>query len=297
MNFFKSILAINKNIIGMNERNLELIYPHNDRKHYKYADDKYLAKSILERHDLPCPKTYAVIGSIGHIEKAWGAASHHSEIVIKPAKGAGGKGIMILKRNDHTWYSQGKAITEEEIFLHLANVIFGIYSFGDDDVALIEEFIRPHQLFMDIFPDGVPDIRIILLKGVPLMAMLRMPTLESGGKANLHQGGLGIGVDMDSGVLLDAYDGQKYHQVHPDTGYEITDQRLPYWPELVAMSVEVSKHFPLAYLGVDLVIDAENGPMVMELNVRPGLAIQLANRTGLKAVIKSNKQALENENL
>ncbi|MDW3190990.1 MAG: sugar-transfer associated ATP-grasp domain-containing protein [Cytophagales bacterium] len=277
----------------MNERNLGLIYPHNDRKDYKYADDKYLAKSILEKNGLPCPKTYAVVNSIGQIEKSWNSVRHHRELVIKPAKGAGGKGIMILTRSNDTWISQGKVITDEEIFFHVANVIFGIYSFGDSDVALIEEFIRPHKLFLKIYPNGVPDIRIILLKGVPLMAMLRMPTKESGGKANLHQGGLGIGVDMESGKLLDAFDGQKYLNVHPDTGHSITGQTLPHWQELIVMSIEASKYFPLEYLGVDLVIDAEKGPMIMELNVRPGLAIQLANRKGLKAVITENKKAFD----
>ncbi len=291
MNFLKSIRMINENIIGMNERNLELIYPNNDRKHYKYADDKYLAKSILEQHGLPCPKTYAVVNSIGQIEQSWAAVCHQEALVIKPARGAGGKGIMILKRKGNVWHSQGKSISEDEIFFHLANVIFGIHSFGDSDVALIEEFMRPHQLFINIFPDGVPDVRIILLKGDPLMAMLRMPTQESGGKANLHQGGLGIGLDMETGELLDAYDGQKYHQVHPDTGHRIMGLLLPHWSELVAMSIEASKHFPLEYLGVDLVIDADKGPMIMELNVRPGLAIQLANRKGLKSVINAKKKS------
>ena len=278
--------------MGMNERNLGLIYPNNERKNYKYADDKYLAKSILEKNGLPCPKTYAVVKSIGQIESSWAQACHHKALVIKPAKGAGGKGILILKRKGNSWYSQGKVITEDEVYFHLANVIFGIYSFGDSDMALIEEFMKPHQLFLDIFSDGVPDVRIILLKGVPLMAMLRMPTQASGGKANLHQGGLGIGVNMETGELIDAFDGEKYHQTHPDTHHQIKGLHLPYWKELVAMSVTASQHFPLDYLGVDLVIDAEKGPMIMEMNVRPGLAIQLANRKGLKTVINAKKQEI-----
>jgi hypothetical protein len=37
----------------------------------------------------------------------------------------------------------------------------------------------------------------------------------------------------------------------------------------------------LGYIGADVVLDARRGPMVLELNARPGLAIQLANRAGL----------------
>ncbi len=287
MNILRSIRTMNRKLMGMNERNLELIFPHNERKHYKYADDKYLAKSILEKEGLPCPKTYAVVSSIGQIEQSWHLVSQYQELVIKPSKGAGGKGILIIKRKGDIWYSQGKVLRVEDIFLHLANIIFGIYSFGDGDVALIEEFIRPHQLFLEIFSDGVPDIRIILLKGVPLMGMLRMPTHESGGKANLHQGGLGIGINMKTGDLLEAFDGDGYHKEHPDTGQKITGLQLPHWEDLVQMSITASHYFPLQYLGVDLVIDAEKGPMIMELNVRPGLAIQLANRQGLKETISS----------
>ena len=44
---------------------------------------------------------------------------------------------------------------------------------------------------------------------------------------------------------------------------------------------------PLGYLGVDLVVDAELGPMVLELNARPGLTIQLANRRGLRASMET----------
>ena len=37
----------------------------------------------------------------------------------------------------------------------------------------------------------------------------------------------------------------------------------------------------LGYLGVDVVIDREQGPLILELNARPGLAIQIANQSGL----------------
>ena len=37
----------------------------------------------------------------------------------------------------------------------------------------------------------------------------------------------------------------------------------------------------LGYLGVDMVIDRERGPLLLELNARPGLQIQVANQKGL----------------
>jgi D-alanine-D-alanine ligase-like ATP-grasp enzyme len=41
------------------------------------------------------------------------------------------------------------------------------------------------------------------------------------------------------------------------------------------------------YLGVDVVLDAQRGPVILEVNVRPGLAVQLANRMGLRASLET----------
>ena len=37
----------------------------------------------------------------------------------------------------------------------------------------------------------------------------------------------------------------------------------------------------LGYLRVDMVIDNDRGPLILEMNARPGLSIQIANCTGL----------------
>ena len=280
---------IDQVVLGMNQRNIGLIYPNNARVNYKYADDKYLAKEILESCGLKCPKTYGVVEKIGQIEEVWQQVSEHAELVIKPAKGAGGNGILILKKKDGRWISSGRALSSGQIFTHLANIIFGVYSFGDDDRALIEEYVRPHAFCGEIYDAGVPDFRVILLKGQPVMAMLRVPTARSKGKANLHQGGLGIGIDMQTGKLTEAYDGQKHMKVHPDSGNQIYGKEVPFWQELLRLSCDTAHKFPLDYLGVDLVLDATQGPMVMEVNVRPGLAIQLANKQGMVEVLNNLK--------
>ncbi|MEL6538006.1 MAG: sugar-transfer associated ATP-grasp domain-containing protein [Bacteroidota bacterium] len=286
MAVLSKLRALRQTVLGMNYRNLGLIYPNNPRTHYRLADDKYLAKEIMESEGIACPRTCAVIERIGDIEEAWNTLKEWEQLVIKPARGSGGKGILLLRKQGGQWYSGGTPISEYQIFSHLANTLFGIFSFGDSDVALVEELVEPHPFFQELYPAGVPDFRIILLKGVPLMGMLRMPTAKSGGKANLHQGGLGIGVDMEAGTLQWAYDGQKHLAEHPDSKSTILGKEIPYWEELVALSVQTAQHFPLDYLGVDLVIDAHKGPMVMEVNVRPGLGIQLANRQGLKEILQ-----------
>jgi len=42
----------------------------------------------------------------------------------------------------------------------------------------------------------------------------------------------------------------------------------------------------LSYAGIDIVLDEEKGPLVIEINDQPGLQIQLANRCGLHTRLK-----------
>jgi D-alanine-D-alanine ligase-like ATP-grasp enzyme len=51
----------------------------------------------------------------------------------------------------------------------------------------------------------------------------------------------------------------------------------------------------LGYLGVDIVLDRDKGPLLLELNARPGLSIQIANGAGLVPrleVIEAHYQTL-----
>lgn len=286
--FFKKDGPFQNQILGINERNSSYIYPNNARKNYKYADDKCITKAILEKNDVSCPKTYAVIRKLGEIESIWNTVKTHESLVIKPSKGRGGEGIKILFKKNGKWFQGKREISEDMIFSHIANVIYGVYSFGTSDKAIIEERIISHDFFKGIYEVGVPDLRIIVHKQVVVMAMLRMPTKKSNGKANLHQGGLGIGIDLKNGKLTHVYDGKKYIDAHPDSKLPIKGLALPFWDELLALSIAASQHFPLNYLGVDLVIDQNKGPMIMEVNVRPGLGIQLANKQGLKEALVKN---------
>jgi alpha-L-glutamate ligase-like protein len=111
--------------------------------------------------------------------------------------------------------------------------------------------------------------------------MLRLPTKESGGRANLHQGGIGTGVDLETGLTHHAVQRNRFVERHPDTGRAVVGMRVPYWREVLELSVRVARAVGLGYIGVDVVIDADSGPMLLEANARPGLAIQIANGRGL----------------
>ncbi len=276
------IHTANNNVLGINRRNLDYVYSLNPRKNFKLADDKYLAKKILAEHKIAVPETYAVIEYSWEIDQYLEKLSRHESIVVKPSMGSGGNGILILDRREGAWYTpKGKEYTNEKLKFHISAIIFGAYSFDKTDKCIVEEKLIPHNAFQKIYSIGVPDLRILMIENAPVMAMLRVPTNESGGKANLHQGAIGIGVDMENGVLTEGFFRNKPTGVHPDSSFKFTGLTIPFWNEIIGICEECASIVPLKYLGIDVIIDQLKGPQIIEINARPGLQIQNANGLGL----------------
>lgn len=275
-------------VLGMNQRNGEFIAQMNARRYYPLVDDKLLTKELAEESGLHVPALYGVISTTHQIKKLSKLVGEHDEFVIKPANGAGGDGILVLdgKQSDRPLVyrkSSGKAIGIDAIALHISNILAGAYSLGGrPDVAMIEYRVKFSPLFERISFQGVPDIRTIVYRGYPVMAMVRLPTTQSDGKANLHQGAIGAGVDMAGGRTLDGVAHNRRVTHHPDTREPINGVAIPGWQSLLEMAAKCSDMTGLGYLGVDVVLDRDLGPLILELNARPGLSIQVANGEGLR---------------
>jgi len=212
--------------------------------------------------------------------------------VIKPAKGSGGGGIMVIVRRDETyWYSVGgKAYDIEDIRRHLCDIIFGVYSFGLRDEVIIEKRILQHQAIDEITQQGLADVRLIVHQGKPVLSMIRLPTRASDGRANLHQGAIGVGIDVASGTTVHATFKGEPIEIHPDTGVNLLGRTIPYWNDIVSTGVAISEIMPLKYLGIDIAVSIE-GPMVLEINVRPGIEIQNVNASGMRKILQNNLKA------
>jgi alpha-L-glutamate ligase-like protein len=205
--------------------------------------------------------------------------------VIKPCQGSGGKGILVIVGRDGDLFikSSGALIDDREVQRHTSNILAGLHSLGGrSDSAMIEALIDFDPILKDYSYEGVPDIRVIVFRGVPVMAMMRCATHSSDGKANLHQGAVGVGIDMGTGQSICAVQHNRVVSQHPDTHVSFDKLTIPYWQPLLELASGCAGMAGLDYLGVDIVLDRLRGPMLLELNARPGLAIQVANQAGLK---------------
>jgi alpha-L-glutamate ligase-like protein len=206
--------------------------------------------------------------------------------VIKPANGSRGNGILVIKGRigDNLRLASRRLMGWDDLRFHMQNTLSGIYSLGgQEDSVLAEYCVEFDPVFQNITFLGVPDVRLIAYKGVPTMAMLRLPTSESEGKANLHQGAIGAGIDLATGRTLTAVWRNSVVHQHPDTLAEVSGVQIPHFDRMLEIAAGCNAMTGLGYVGVDLVLDATKGPLMLELNARPGLNIQIANRTGLAA--------------
>jgi len=272
-------------VLGMNRRNAEYIMRWNPRSRYPLVDDKIITKELAARHEIPTPPLIHVIRHHGEVKGFGENLTGHKEFAVKPARGSGGEGIILISNVSDKGYikQNGDILTKDDISYHISSILSGIYSLGAlEDRAIIEELIHPDPVFAAVTYRGVPDIRIIVYRGIPAMAMLRLPTRASDGKANLHQGAIGAGLDMCDGVLLKAVHRNEVVTHHPDTGNPVTGIAVPYWEKIMIMAARAFDMTGLGYIGVDLVMDERRGPLLLELNARPGIQIQLANGRGLR---------------
>ncbi|MEO0531496.1 MAG: alpha-L-glutamate ligase-like protein [Planctomycetota bacterium] len=272
-------------ILGINRRNLSYILESNPRKFYPRVDDKLQTKQICEANGIPVPETYAVLRSHGQVRQFPEMVRDRSDFVIKPACGAAGRGVMVIAEHMGDMYvtPSGRGLPWSEVRYHLSTVISGLHSLGGSaDNAIVERRIVTHPTLDAVSVGGTPDIRVIIFRGIPAMAMLRLPTHASGGRANLHQGAIAAAVDLATGKTYGGVCASRILDTHPDTHQPIAGLELPDWRLLLDSAMRLSDALELGYLGVDFVIDAESGPVVLEANARPGLAIQVANRMGLR---------------
>ncbi len=274
-------------VLGLNERNADFIARLNERRYFPRVDDKTITKELALAAGMAVPDLYGIIRNQGEVSRFRELVADRESFVVKPAQGSGGDGILVVsgrsaRKRDSFRLASGLLVRADEVEHHISNIVGGQYSLGGKpDKALIEYCVRFDPIFAETSYQGVPDVRIIVYRGYPAMAMVRLPTRASDGKANLHQGAVGAGVDLETGTTLIGVLGNEVVDEHPDTGALISGLEIPNWQFILESAARGYEVTELGYLGVDIVIDRDRGPLILEMNARPGLNIQIANGVGL----------------
>jgi len=279
-----------KKILGLNARNLDYVLRKKHQPSTKIADNKLLVKKILKKAGLPVPATYFVIRNKKDFEKfSWDLPK---SFVLKPNKSLGGQGVLIVygkKKDALIWIKAGqKLITIENIKNHVFNILEGNFSPKEEnDTAFFEERVKLHPTFKPYtFKGGIPDIRVLVYEKIPIMAQLRLPTKQSEGRSNLHLGGIGVGIDLKTGITTTAIQHNKIVENVPKTRLVLSGIKIPSWKEVLKIAALAQEAVGIKFLGIDIALDREKGPVIFEVNARPGIAIQLANQSPLRERLK-----------
>ena len=149
--------------------------------------------------------------------------------------------------------------------------------------GVVEAFIKQHPEMCKLSPTSVNSLRFVTFSSnsKPVTADGKMMDIaysivrfgrEGAIVDNLHSGGMVANVDLETGCL--STDGADRNgdmwTTHPDTGVTIKGFKVPYFEEAREMVKEaIATRKVEGYIGWDIAI-SENGPMLLEVNDRPG---------------------------
>ncbi len=262
--------------------------------------DKLYQKEILGLAGIPIPGTLMTVADEeGLIPFQEWLAVRKEGFVIKPSQGHGGTGILVVERVVAKRFilPSGKGVEASYLARHAMRIINGRYLGGTPDTAMIEERIILSRKLRELSTMGLLDIRVVVFRGFPIMAMTRLPTKGSGGKANVHQGAFAAGISISEGRIISGTKGRKSSRRHPGTGRSLVGFCFNMWEEIMETASAASDAMGMGFAGVDLVLDDRMGVLVLEVNRRPGLEIQNANRAGMRRRIRFVERMIRKEKM
>jgi alpha-L-glutamate ligase-like protein len=118
---FKTYLRLRRDgVLSINQRNSDFVLHYNKRKLFPLVDDKLKTKRLALAAGIAVPSLYGIIETEQQIKAVEELLQPHSDFVIKPARGSGGEGIIVITNRVQNRYRQvnGKLLTHQELNYH-----------------------------------------------------------------------------------------------------------------------------------------------------------------------------------
>ena len=186
--------------------------------------------------------------------------------VVKPIYGGGGKGVLIIKKDDGNLFINERKSSIDEIK--------DIFSKLND--YFISEYVVQGHYGRNLYPHSLNTIRIVTMilpesnKPFIPIAVQRIGNKTSAPTDNWTQGGFSAEINLETGELgkCVAYpiNGQlEWHSKHPETGHQIEGKIIPKWAMIRDTILNAAGKIPLKYIGWDVAV-TDNGYKVLEGN-------------------------------
>ncbi len=250
-------------------------------------NNKIIFSRILASYGCTVPEYYCLIRdgamfqigdrypmrSAGDVIAACRSGGH---FVIKPYSGGSGVRVAMLRAVDGGFLMDGRPCADEDAARFLEELESGT----------ITQFMQQHEYASRIFPHTPNTIRVLSMwdfeRNEPFIpfAGQRFGRPSSVPVDNCSRGGLACPVDVETGELRVAHSGHytpklTEHEVHPDTGEQITGVRIPHWEHMTSSLLEICRQMSyIPYVGWDVIITPD-GFAVIEGNNYPDLGHQV----------------------
>lgn len=198
----------------------------------------------------------------------------HEEFVIKPINGLGGTGVKKMS-----------ALEIEDLK--------DFNDYLDENEMFLEELIVQDKEWGKISPKSINTIRVMTSNvegNVNIFCMIARIGNSINLQDNFHQGGSGVLVDTEKGVLVGNATNKDMEEfeVHPVSGIKFDGFKIPYFDEIIKLTKEAALKFPKTIvIGWDVAI-TNKGPLIIEGNNGPGFDLPQV------VMNKGNKYMLEN---
>ena len=147
--------------------------------------------------------------------------------------------------------------------------------------SILEERLEQHPKLSDAFGPGVAPIRVVTIvrDGTVsiILAGIYLGGSHGGQIVNIHQGGVLVPTDLNSGTLAGVGVDKRGvpHETHPETGHPFEGFTVPMWPDVLSFAKQLAEVVPEAgFVGWDIAV-TKHGPVVIEGNTDPGTYVGL----------------------